>query len=115
MTADELKKLKLPDEPGVYRFLDAKGTIMYIGKATSLRGRVRSYFANDLLHTRGKHIVDMTTLAHTVTHTQTDSVLEALILEAALIKEHQPHYNTKEKDNPEDEDWIYTLKYYLNK
>ena len=99
MIALELKELKFPDEPGVYRFLNKKGGIMYIGKATSLRDRVRSYFANDLLHTRGKHIVDMVTLAHTVAYTQTDSVLEALILEAALIKEQQPFYNTKEKDN----------------
>jgi excinuclease ABC subunit C len=99
VTHDKLKELKLPDEPGVYRFVDAKGAILYIGKATSLRDRVRSYFSNDLLHTRGKHIVDMITLAHTVRHTTTDSALEALILEAALIKEHQPLYNTKEKDN----------------
>ena len=99
MTAEELKQLKFPDEPGVYRFLDKDGGIMYIGKATSLRDRVRSYFANDLLLTRGKHIVDMATLAHTIAYTTTDSVLEALILEAALIKNHQPFYNTKEKDN----------------
>lgn len=99
MTTEKLKELKLPDEPGVYRFIDAKGKILYIGKATSLRDRVRSYFANDLLHTRGKHIVDMVTLADSVRHAVTDSALEALILEAALIKEHQPLYNTKEKDN----------------
>lgn len=99
MLKEELKKAKLPDKPGVYRFLDAKGGIMYIGKATSLADRVRSYFANDLLHTRGKHIVDMVTLAKSVKYTETDSVLEAVILEASLIKEHQPYYNTKEKDN----------------
>lgn len=99
MIQEKLKELNLPDEPGVYRFIDAKGGILYIGKATSLRDRVRSYFANDLLHTRGKHIVDMVTLADSVRHTITDSALEALILEAALIKEHQPLYNTKEKDN----------------
>ncbi len=94
-----LKELKLPDEPGIYRFIDTNGGILYIGKATSLKDRVRSYFSNDLLHTRGKHIVDMVTLAGSVTYTTTDSALEALILEAALIKEHQPIYNTKEKDN----------------
>ncbi len=99
MKQEKLKILKLPDAPGVYRFVDIKGTILYIGKATSLRDRVRSYFANDLLHTRGKHIVDMVTLAHSVKHTTTDSALEALILEAALIKENQPIYNTREKDN----------------
>ena len=99
MTSEELKKLELPDDPGVYRFVNKIGEILYIGKATSLRDRVRSYFANDLLHTRGKHIVDMVTIAHTVKYVSTDSVIEALILEAALIKEHQPIYNTKEKDN----------------
>ncbi len=98
MTQDRLKELDLPDKPGVYRFLDQKGTILYIGKATSLRDRVRSYFANDLLHTRGKHIVDMVTLASTVKVTTTDSALEALILEASLIKTRQPAYNTMEKD-----------------
>ena len=95
----QLQALALPDIPGVYVFRGAKKQMLYIGKATSLRDRVRSYFANDLLHTRGKHIVDMVTLAETVTFTPTDSVLEALILEAAMIKEHQPYYNTKEKDN----------------
>lgn len=99
MNSQKLTQLELPDAPGVYRFVDTKGKILYIGKATSLRDRTRSYFANDLLQTRGKHIVDMVTLAHSVKFTVTDSALEALILEAALIKEHQPIYNTKEKDN----------------
>ena len=99
MQSADLKKFKLPDQPGVYKFFDAKGKILYIGKATSLRDRVRSYFSNDLLHTRGKHIVDMVTLAATIKHVTTDSALEALILEAALIKENQPLFNTKEKDN----------------
>ena len=99
MQSAELTKLNLPDKPGVYKFLDTKGQILYIGKATSLKDRVRSYFSNDLLHTRGKHIVDMVTLAKTIKHVNTDSALEALILEAALIKDHQPLYNTKEKDN----------------
>ncbi len=99
MQSVELTKLKLPDKPGVYKFLDEKSKILYIGKATSLKDRVRSYFANDLLHTRGKHIVDMVTLAKTVKYITTDSALEALILEAALIKEVQPLFNTKEKDN----------------
>ena len=99
MIQSELKKIKLPDAPGVYMFRDANRKILYIGKATSLRDRVRSYFANDLLTTRGKHVVDMVVLAKTVTHKKTDSVLEALILEASLIKAYQPYFNTKEKDN----------------
>ena len=98
MKSSDLKKLSLPDAPGCYYF--RKGTeILYIGKATSLRSRVGSYFASDLIKTRGAHIVDMVFRAETVTWQETDSVLEALILEAALIKKHQPYYNTKEKDD----------------
>ncbi|OGZ17439.1 MAG: hypothetical protein A2494_00055 [Candidatus Lloydbacteria bacterium RIFOXYC12_FULL_46_25] len=99
MTIDDLKKTKLPDAPGVYLFRDSTKKILYIGKATSLRDRVRSYFSNDLIKTRGKHILDMVTLATHVSYEKTDSVLEAVILEASLIKAHQPYYNTKEKDN----------------
>src|SRR3989338_3916141 len=106
MLAQDLRKVKLPDLPGVYEFLGAHNEILYIGKATSLRERVRSYFANDLLHTRGKHIVDMVTLAKRVRHKKTDSVLESVILEASLIKKHQPTYNTKEKD---DKSWNYVV------
>ncbi|OGZ06723.1 MAG: hypothetical protein A2942_04450 [Candidatus Lloydbacteria bacterium RIFCSPLOWO2_01_FULL_50_20] len=106
MLVQELKKLKLPDEPGVYEFIDARRKILYIGKAASLRERVRSYFANDLLHTRGKHLVDMVTLAHAVRFIRVDSVLDAIILEASLIKKHQPLYNTKEKD---DKSWNYVV------
>lgn len=98
MKSSELKKLNLPDTPGCYFF--RKGTeILYIGKATTLRSRVASYFASDLIKTRGAHIVDMVFRAETVTWQETDSVLEALILEAELIKKHQPYYNTKEKDD----------------
>lgn len=93
------KKATLPDRPGVYIFRDSDGVILYIGKATSLASRVRSYFSNDLLHTRGKHIVDMVVLASRIDTEVTDSVLEALILEASLIKKHQPKFNTREKDN----------------
>lgn len=99
MTIEDLKKAKLEDTPGVYFFRDKNKKILYIGKATSLRDRVRSYFSNDLIKTRGKHILDMVTLATHVTYEKTDSVLEAIILEASLIKTHQPYYNTKEKDN----------------
>jgi excinuclease ABC subunit C len=99
MTLDEWKQFDTPDNPGIYQFLGADRDILYIGKATSLRDRVRSYFANDLFHTRGKHVLDMIALAKTIKYIVTDSVLEALILEASLIKEHQPIYNTKEKDN----------------
>ncbi len=88
----------MPDKPGVYFFYKGK-TLLYIGKATSLRSRVRSYFGRDLIATRGPLILDMTVQADKLDWQETDSVLEALILEAELIKKHQPKYNTKEKDN----------------
>jgi excinuclease ABC subunit C len=99
MTLDEFHALDLPDQPGVYSFVNNEGVVLYVGKATSLRSRVRSYFANDLLKTRGKHIVDMVTLSHSVRVQMTDTVLEALLLEAAEIKRLQPKFNTREKDD----------------
>jgi excinuclease ABC subunit C len=88
-----------PQEPGVYKWLDGEDNILYIGKATNLRTRVRSYFDDDLIKTRGRWIVDMTTKATRITFETTPTVLEALVLEAALIKKWQPPYNTREKDN----------------
>lgn len=98
MKSQDLKKLKIPDGPGVYFFQKGK-TTLYIGKATSLRSRVQSYFGKDLIATRGPVILDMTVQANGLKWQETDSVLEALILEANLIKKYQPKYNTKEKDN----------------
>lgn len=98
MTPEFLKKKDLPDTPGVYFFMK-EGTILYIGKATSLRSRVKSYFAKDLIVTRGPHILDMVTQADDVKFERTETVIEALIHEANLIKKYWPYYNTKEKDN----------------
>ncbi len=89
----------LPQTPGVYFFRDAKKRVLYIGKATSLRSRVRSYLSSDIGLTRGGRIVKMLQDALSVTFEETDSVLEALIREAFLIKKYQPPYNVKEKDN----------------
>ncbi len=106
MNLSDFKKLNLPDSPGVYFFREKKlkshgrnGGVLYIGKATSLKDRVRSYFSNDLIKTRGPAMVDMVTKSDTITFQKTDSVLEALILEVNLIKKHKPKYNTKEKDD----------------
>jgi excinuclease ABC subunit C len=95
---EDLKKYKLPDEPGIYMF--GKGrSLLYVGKATSLRDRVRSYFSKDLTETRGAHIAGMVEKATSLSWQQTDSVLEALILEANEIKRRQPPYNVEQKDN----------------
>jgi len=98
MKIKDLKKNNLPDKPGVYFFKKGEN-ILYIGKATSLKSRLKSYFAKDLINTRGPMILDMVTLADNIAWQETESVLEALIAEANLIKKYQPKYNTKEKDN----------------
>lgn len=103
MQRTDLAQFKLPDEPGVYMFRKGTqrrpGKILYIGKAASLRDRVRSYFAPDLVATRGAHICKMVDEATIVTYERAHSVLEALILEANLIKRHMPPYNAASKDN----------------
>lgn len=98
MQSQELKKFNIPDKPGVYFFLKGKD-ILYIGKATSLKDRTKSYFGKDIINTRGPLILDMVFKADSIKWQEADSVLEALILEANLIKKHQPYYNTKEKDD----------------
>lgn len=101
MISDTVKKIlsDLPETPGVYFFRDKAGKILYIGKATSLKDRVRSYFNADIVSTRSPLISKMLEQFETIEHTQTDSVLEALVLEAHLIKKYQPEANIKEKDN----------------
>lgn len=93
------KKLKLPKKPGVYLFYGDKNKVLYVGKATFLRDRVRSYFDPDLPQTRGLHMVNMVLRAKTIKHVVTESALEALLLEAALIKKHRPPYNSRDKDD----------------
>lgn len=71
----------------MYFWRDDGGKILYIGKATSLRDRVRSYFSPDVIKTRGAHIVDMVFTAVNVEYQETMNALEALILEANLDQE----------------------------
>ena len=94
-----LRFTSIPETPGVYFFLDKTKKVLYIGKATSLRDRVRSYFSNDLLDTRGPLLVKMLGQAHSIDWRQTDSVLEALLLESSLIRTHKPPANTDAKDD----------------
>lgn len=93
-----LQKKKLPNTPGVYLFKRGR-KVLYVGKATSLKNRVRSYFVKDIISVRSPIIARMVDEASTVDYQETDSVLEALILEANLIKKYQPVYNSKEKDD----------------
>ena len=99
MKLADLKNLKIPDQPGVYFFLNSKKEILYVGKATSLKSRVRSYFSPDLYQARGPITVEMVARAKNLKWETTPTVLEALILEANSIKKFQPAYNIKEKDD----------------
>jgi excinuclease ABC subunit C len=99
MTKEDLKAINLPDSPGVYFFLGQNKKILYIGKATSLKSRVRSYFAGDIKEKRSPLIADMVKESFTLEFTETESVLEALILETNLIRSHKPKFNTKSKDD----------------
>jgi len=99
MSAIKKSIQKLPDTPGVYFFRGRGGKILYVGKATSLKSRVRSYFSKDITETRGPLIVELLKQATSVTFEKTDSVLEALILEAHYIKKYQPPYNSIAKDD----------------
>ncbi len=98
MQKSDIDFKKIPDGPGVYLFKKGK-EVLYVGKATSLRDRVRSYFATDLIQARSSLVARVVADADTVTWERTDSVLEALILESKRIKEHWPKGNTDEKDD----------------
>ncbi len=98
MNSQDFQKNKLPTKPGVYFFKKGK-QVLYIGKATNLYSRARSYFSSDLREKRGVIIAEMIERADKIEWQETDSVLEALILEASLIKKYQPKYNTKEKSD----------------
>lgn len=95
----------LPDVPGVYLFKKGR-KVLYVGKATSLRDRVKSYFDNDVIATRGPRIVDMVTRAEKVAFETTPTVLEALVLEASLIKKYLPPANAIGKD---DSSFLYAV------
>ena len=86
---------KLPLSPGVYFFLNKKNEILYIGRAVFLRKRVLNYFQKNI----DSRVAEMIRSASNIKFKKTGTLLEAVILEANLIKKHWPKYNVKEKDN----------------
>lgn len=88
---------KLPDSPGVYLHKDKAGRVLYVGKASSLRHRVRSYFQGSAAHS--PRIQWMVSRVHDVEFYLVSSVLEALILECNLIKKYRPYFNVKYRDD----------------
>ncbi|HBK85070.1 MAG TPA: excinuclease ABC subunit C, partial [Firmicutes bacterium] len=87
----------LPEKPGVYIYKDRKGQILYIGKAVSLRQRVRSYFQDSADHS--SKVKALVQKIHDLEIIITNSEVDALILESNLIKQHQPWFNIRIKDD----------------
>ncbi len=86
----------LPREPGVYLFKDARGTVLYVGKAASLRARVRQYLSG---HDERRMVPFLVRRAHDVDVVVTHTEKEALLLENTLIKQHRPRFNVKLRDD----------------
>jgi DNA polymerase-3 subunit epsilon len=95
----------LPRNPGVYRFHDPTGAVLYIGKATNLRSRVRSYFAGDTRSKVDSLLREMSAISHTVTLSE----LEASIIEIREIHEYRPIYNERSKP-PKSMHWVRLTK-----
>jgi len=98
----KIKKDNLPDHPGVYFYFDQKGKLLYIGKATSLKRRVGSYF--NKAHDR--RIAEMVSQIAQIDYMETPTVIEALVLEANQIKAKKPKYNILQRD---DKSFLYLV------
>src|SRR6185503_1844828 len=91
---------KLPTRPGVYLMKDARGQVLYVGKAQNLRNRVRSYWQKEAATGLGQHLIrSVIDRVVDVDYTVTDSVGEALLLEGNLVKRFQPPFNVRLKDD----------------
>lgn len=91
----KIKNNELPDKPGVYLMKDEHEAVIYVGKATSLKRRVRQHFERP----HNNLIEEMTRLVREIDYIEKPTALEALILEANLIKLYWPKYNTEQKDD----------------
>jgi excinuclease ABC subunit C len=90
---------KLPNRPGVYLLKDDRGRVLYVGKAQSLRARVRQYWQKGRSAAQPLRIEQAIERVSDIEYTVTDTVSEALLLEATLVKRHQPRFNVRLKDD----------------
>ncbi len=97
MDIEKIKKLNIPISPGIYEFIDGKNEIIYIGKAANLKSRVFSYWQKSTSHTPAK--TQMLGQIAKIKWVETDSEIEALLLESNLIKKHQPYFNVLQRDD----------------
>jgi excinuclease ABC subunit C len=98
MTQEDFKQFSpgIPTDPGIYKFIDKEGVILYVGKAKNLRNRLFSYFRDEKSQTMKTRV--MVRNAHHIEFTLVDTEKDALLLENTLIKKHQPRYNVMLKD-----------------
>lgn len=97
MQLSDIKNLHIPDQPGCYQYFDDNGKILYVGKASNLHNRVLSYWRESAGHSPAK--VSMVKQIATIRWIETDSEIEALLLESNLIKKYQPPYNIMLRDD----------------
>ncbi|MFH1745328.1 MAG: excinuclease ABC subunit UvrC [bacterium] len=97
MNAREIKKINIPNLPGCYLFKDSADKIIYVGKAARLRPRVFSYWRKNVGHSPAKY--SMMKEIKKIEFIETDSEIEALLLEANLIKKYRPRYNIVMRDD----------------
>ncbi|HEY0434888.1 MAG TPA: GIY-YIG nuclease family protein, partial [Chitinophagaceae bacterium] len=98
MTAEEYKQISagIPGSPGVYKYFDAEGDLIYVGKAKNLRKRVTSYFIKTFTSYKTYELVQrITRIEFTIVHSEQD----AFLLENSLIKQFQPRFNINLKDD----------------
>src|SRR5437868_14422710 len=98
MTSTEFQQIshKIPTHPGIYKYYDEKGTLVYVGKAKNLRKRVSSYFTKSLSSYKTHELVQR---IKKIDFTIVNSEQDALFLENSLIKEYQPLFNISLKDD----------------
>lgn len=97
MTLEQVKKLNIPTGPGCYQYFNKQGKLIYIGKAVNLRSRVLSYWRSSARHSPAK--AKMVKEIAKIKWIEVDSEIEALLLEANLVKKHQPYYNIDLRDD----------------
>jgi excinuclease ABC subunit C len=97
MNMEDIKNLNIPKSPGSYQFKDSRDHIIYIGKASNLYSRVLSYFRESANHTPAKF--SMVKKIEKIEWIETDSEIEALLLESNLVKKYQPIFNVDLKDD----------------
>ncbi|MFA6306442.1 MAG: excinuclease ABC subunit UvrC [Patescibacteria group bacterium] len=97
MTLNYIKKLNIPVSPGSYQFYNSRGDIIYIGKAANLKSRILSYWQKSTNHTPAKY--SMLKQIARIKWIETESEIEALLLESNLVKKYQPQYNVALRDD----------------